>query len=72
MTTLNFDFDPDEIVQQPGHGGPLSLRSAIARLPTGPVAAITMLNRDNGKQPPFFDAKRVEELRELFRKQQEG
>ena len=63
----SFDFDPEEIVQQPGEG-PLTLRSAIARLPEGPVPATTMLNRDHGKEPPFFNAEQVEELRKLLRK----
>jgi hypothetical protein len=61
-----FDYDPDEIVQEPGQGGPLTLRNAIARLPAGPVTAITTLNRDKGKMPPFFDAAEVEELRKLL------
>jgi hypothetical protein len=61
-----FDYDPEEIVQQPGQGGPLTLRSAIARLPAGPVIATTMLNRDKGKMPPFFDAAQVEEIRNLL------
>jgi hypothetical protein len=63
-----FDFDPNEIVQQPGQGGPLTLWNAIARLPAGPVTAITMLNRENGKKPPFFDAAEVEKLRKLLSK----
>lgn len=62
----NFDFELDEIVQQPGAGGPLPLRSAIARLPKGPVAATTTLNRAKGRQPPFFDSSQLAVLREML------
>lgn len=61
------DFDPEEIVQQPGQG-PLTLRTAIARLPNGSVPATTMLNREAGKKPPFFNAEQVEKLRKLLQK----
>jgi hypothetical protein len=65
---LNFDFDPDEIVQQPGEGGPLTLRDAMERLPKGDVSATVMLIRERGKQPPFFDASQIEILRSLLPK----
>jgi hypothetical protein len=63
---LTFDFDPDEIVQQPGQGGPIDLRSAVLRLPAGPVAAVTILGRAKGRLPPFFDSTQVEVLRDLM------
>jgi len=64
MIKPDFDFDSEEIVQQPGLG-PMTLRSAIFQLPPGPAPAETMLNRQNGG--PFFTAAQADALREYFK-----
>ncbi len=66
MTKPDFDFDPDEIVQPLG-SGPMNLRKAIESLPPGPVSAETMLNRELGKKPAFFNAPQASALREYFK-----
>jgi len=41
--------------------GMLALRSALCRMPDR-IGPLGVLYRDNGKQPPFFDAVQIEAL----------
>jgi hypothetical protein len=67
MTKPDFDFDPEETVQHPGLFGPMTLRKAIDRLPLGPLPPETILNREDGKKPAFFNAPQASALREYFK-----
>ena len=58
--SIDFDYDLGEIVQM--DGGPISLRSALRRMPDQ-VGALAVLYRDMGKAPAFFDAAQINLLR---------
>ena len=70
MLPLDFDYDFEEIVQMAGVG-PLSLKSALKRMPDR-IDARSILYRDLGKNPTFFNAERIEALRARYRLSDEG
>ena len=57
---IDFDYDLDEIVQM--NGRPITLRSALKRMPDQ-IGALAALYRDMGKAPAFFDAAQIDLLR---------
>jgi len=61
---IDFEYDLDEMVQM--LGGPISLRTALKRMPDQ-IGALAVLNRDAGKTPAFFDAAQIEALRDRHR-----
>jgi hypothetical protein len=65
MLPLDFDYDLDEIVQMVGVG-PVSLRSALQRMPDR-IDVRSILYRDLGKHPTFFNAGQIETLRARYR-----
>jgi hypothetical protein len=65
MVPFHFDYDLEEIVQMAGVG-PLSLKSALKRMP-GRIDARAVLYRDLGKNPTFFNAAQIETLRARYR-----
>jgi hypothetical protein len=58
--SIDFEYDLDEIVQM--NGGPITLRSALKRMPDQ-ISALAVLYRDMGKAPAFFDAAQIDLLR---------
>jgi hypothetical protein len=63
---VNFQFDPNEIVQWPGVG-PLELRTAVRRAMDLPPERrfLVQLYRDRGKEPSLLDHVHIEELAKL-------
>jgi hypothetical protein len=70
MVPLGFDYEPEEIVQMAGVG-PLSLKSALKRMPDR-IDERSVLYRDLGKNPTFFNAEQIEALRARYRLSDEG
>jgi hypothetical protein len=68
MVYIGFDYDLEEIVQMPGVG-PLSLKSAFKRMPER-IDVRSILYRDVGKNPTFFDAAKIEALLVRYRSHQ--
>ena len=60
MAAIDFDYDLEEIVQMDGVG-PISLKSALKRM-SDRIDVLSVLYRDFGKSPPFFDAAQIEAL----------
>ena len=69
MVPLGFDYDPEEIVQLAGVG-PLSLKSALERMPDR-IDVRAVLYRDLGKNPTFFNAAQIDALRARYREADE-
>jgi hypothetical protein len=65
MLPLDFDYDLDETVQMVGVG-PLPLKSALKRMPER-IDVRSILYRDLGKHPTFFNAGQIEALRARYR-----
>jgi hypothetical protein len=65
MAPVDFDYDLEEIVQMDGVG-PISLKSALKRMPDR-IGVLSMLHRDAGKNPSFFNAAQIEALLERYR-----
>jgi hypothetical protein len=65
MAPIDFDHDLEEIVQMDGVG-PVSLKSALKRMPDR-IDILSILYRDVGKRPPFFDAAQIEALLARYR-----
>jgi hypothetical protein len=57
---ISFNYDLDEIVQMAGTG-PVPLRTALLQMP-GRVDPVSVLHRNAGKTPAFFDAVQVQAL----------
>jgi hypothetical protein len=57
---IDFDYDLDEIVQMAGTG-PVRLRTALLQMP-GRVDPVSVLHRDAGKKPAFFDGGQIQAL----------
>ena len=70
MVQIDFDYDLEEIVQMAGVG-PLSLKSALKRMPDR-TDVRSVLYRDLGKNPTFFNAAQIEALRARCRSSDEG
>jgi hypothetical protein len=68
MVHIDFDYDLEEIVQMAGIG-PLSLKSALQRMPDR-IDVRAVLYRDLGKNPTFFNAAQIEALRARYRSDQ--
>jgi hypothetical protein len=64
MLPLDFDYDLEEIVQMVGVG-PLPLKSALKRMPER-IDVRSILYRDLGKNPTFFNAGQIEALRARY------
>ena len=64
-TPIEFDYDLEEIVQMDGVGL-ISLKSALRRMPDR-IGVLSMLHRDAGKNPSFFNAAQIEALLERYR-----
>jgi hypothetical protein len=62
---INFDYDLGEIVQMAGTG-PVPLRTALLQMP-GRVDPVSVLHRDAGKKPAFFDAGQIQALLDRHR-----
>jgi len=62
---IDFDYDLEEIVQMDGVGA-ISLKSALKRMPDR-IGVLSMLHRDVGKNPSFFNAAQIEALLERYR-----
>ncbi|SHJ46259.1 hypothetical protein SAMN05444159_0683 [Bradyrhizobium lablabi] len=60
MVQIDFDHDLEEIVKMDGVGL-VSLKSALKRMPDR-IGALSMLHRDVGKTPSFFNAAQIEAL----------
>jgi hypothetical protein len=65
MTQIDFDYDIEEIVQMDGVGL-VSLKSALKRMPDR-IGVLSMLHREAGKTPSFFNAAQIEALLERHR-----
>ena len=64
MLPLDFDYDFEEIVQMVGVG-PVLLKSALQRMPDR-IDVRSVLYRDLGKNPTFFNAAQIEALRARY------
>jgi hypothetical protein len=62
---IDFDYDLEEIVNMDGIG-PVSLKSALRRMPDR-IGVLSMLHREAGKNPSFFNAAQIEALLERYR-----
>jgi hypothetical protein len=62
---INFDYDLDEIVQM-ADTGPVPLRTALLQMPDRAVP-FSVLHRDAGKNPAFFDAGQIQALLDRHR-----
>jgi hypothetical protein len=65
MVPIDFEYDLEEIVQMDGIGL-VSLRSALKKMPDR-IDVLSVLYRDVGKSPPFFDAAQIEALLARYR-----
>jgi hypothetical protein len=65
MVPLDFDYDLEEIVQMAGVGS-VSLKSALKRMPDR-IDARSVLWRDLGKNPTFYNAAQIEALLARYR-----
>lgn len=70
MVPLDFDYDLEEIVQMAGVGS-VSLKSALKRMPDR-IDAQSVLWRDLGKNPTFYNPSQIETLRARYRSDQGG
>jgi hypothetical protein len=64
-TPIDFDYDLEEIVNMDGVGL-VSLKSALKRMPDR-IGVLSMLHRDVGKNPSFFNAAQIEALLARYR-----
>jgi hypothetical protein len=62
---INFEYDLDESVQMAGTG-PVPLRTALLHMPAR-VDPVSILHRDAGKKPAFFDAGQIQALLDRHR-----
>jgi hypothetical protein len=60
MAPIDFDYDLEEIVQMDGVG-PVSLKSALTRMPD-PIGPYGVLHRERGKTPAFFGTFQIQAL----------
>jgi hypothetical protein len=60
MAPIDFDYDLEEIVQMDGVG-PVSLKSALTRMPD-PIGPYGVLHRARGKTPAFFGTFQIQAL----------
>jgi hypothetical protein len=65
MAQIEFDYDLEEIVNMDGVGL-VSLKSALKRMPDR-IGVLSMLHRDVGKTPSFFNAAQIEALLARYR-----
>jgi hypothetical protein len=62
---ISFEYDLDEIVQMDGKGS-VALRTALMHMPER-VGSPSVLHRDQGKKPAFFDAGQIQALLDRHR-----
>jgi hypothetical protein len=62
---IDFDYDLEEIVNMDGVGL-VSLKSALKRMPDR-IGVLSMLHRNVGKNPSFFNAAQIEALLARYR-----
>jgi hypothetical protein len=62
---IDFEYDLDEIVQMEGKGT-VSLRTALIHMPDR-VGPMSVLWRDAGKTPAFFDTEQIQALLDRHR-----